>query len=179
MDSPLRRGARLPLTLLALALAAWIVTGPSAFAKGGGGGGHGGGGGGGGHGGGGHSGGSGHSGGYHGGGTTAVVTTVGTTAATTIPSMEGASTAVITATDTAIRTPTHTTTTDMPIRITDTVIHKITCSKRPRRYMPRLHRGGISESMSRRSPTGMAAACKSSRFTPARQHSKPDFKWVT
>ncbi len=69
MDSPLRRRARLPLTLLALALAAWIVTGPSAFAKGGGGGGHGGGGGGGGHGGGGGGhGGGGHGGGYHGGG---------------------------------------------------------------------------------------------------------------
>ena len=35
MDSPMRRGARLPLTVLALALAAWIVTGPSAFAHGG------------------------------------------------------------------------------------------------------------------------------------------------
>jgi hypothetical protein len=80
MFSPMRRGARLPLTVLALALAAWIVTGPSAFAKGGGGGGGHGGGGGGGHGGGsGHGGGGGrggggysgggyHGGGYHGGG---------------------------------------------------------------------------------------------------------------
>jgi PDZ domain len=71
MFSPMRRGARLPLTVLALALAAWIVTGSWAFAHGGGGGGGGGGhgGGGGGHGGGGHSGG-GHygGGGYHGGG---------------------------------------------------------------------------------------------------------------
>jgi PDZ domain len=68
MFSPLRRGARLPMTVLALALAAWSLTGQAAFAHGGGGGGgHGGGGhGGGGHGGG-HSGGH-HSGGYHHGG---------------------------------------------------------------------------------------------------------------
>jgi membrane-associated protease RseP (regulator of RpoE activity) len=68
MFSAMRRGASLPLTVLALALAAWIVTGPKAFAHGGGGGGgHGGGGGG--HGGGGHSGGGHHGGGgYHGGG---------------------------------------------------------------------------------------------------------------
>jgi hypothetical protein len=65
MFSPLRRGAG--LLSLALALAAWIVPGSSAFARGGGGG-HGGGGhGGGGHGGGHHSGGH-HSGGFHFGG---------------------------------------------------------------------------------------------------------------
>jgi hypothetical protein len=58
MYFPMRRGASLPMTVLALALVAWIVTGSSAFAKGGGGGG--------GHGGGGHSGS--HGGGYHGGG---------------------------------------------------------------------------------------------------------------
>jgi len=57
---------KLPKALIALGLATWIVTGSSAFAKGGGGGGgHGGGGGG--HGGGGHSGGH-AGGGYHGGG---------------------------------------------------------------------------------------------------------------
>ena len=69
MFSPMRRGARLPMTVLGLALAAWIVTGPTAFAHGGGGGGGGGGhgGGGGGHGGGGHGGGS-HGGGGHSGG---------------------------------------------------------------------------------------------------------------
>jgi hypothetical protein len=69
MVSPLRRGARLPMTVLALAIAVWSVSGPSAFAKGGGGGGGGHGGGGGGHGGGGGGhGGGGHSGGYHSGG---------------------------------------------------------------------------------------------------------------
>jgi membrane-associated protease RseP (regulator of RpoE activity) len=69
MFSPMRRGARLSMMVLAMALAAWIVTNASAFAHGGGGGGGGGhGGGGGGHGGGGHSGGGYHGGGvYHGG----------------------------------------------------------------------------------------------------------------
>ncbi len=56
---------KIPKALIALGLATWIVTGSSAFAKGGGGGGGGHGGGGGGHGGGGHSGG--HSGGGYGG----------------------------------------------------------------------------------------------------------------
>ena len=57
------------MTVLALALASWVVSGPSAFAHGGGGGGGGGhGGGGGGHGGGGHSGGGHSGGGYHSGG---------------------------------------------------------------------------------------------------------------
>jgi hypothetical protein len=71
MFSSMRRGVKTPILVLALALAAWIVTGPSAFAKGGGGGGGGGhGGGGGGHGGGGfgHSGGGYRSGGYNRGG---------------------------------------------------------------------------------------------------------------
>jgi hypothetical protein len=77
MFSLMRRDARLPMAVLGLALAAWIVTGGSAFAHGGGGGGGGGhggggggghGGGGGGHSGGGHYGGGGyHGGGYHGG----------------------------------------------------------------------------------------------------------------
>jgi hypothetical protein len=67
MFSAMRRGARLPLAVLALALAGWIVTSPVAFARGGGHGGGGGGHGGGGHGGG-HSGGGHHGGGYHGGG---------------------------------------------------------------------------------------------------------------
>jgi PDZ domain len=61
----------LPKALIALSLAAWVFTGSSAFAKGGGGGGgggHGGGGGGHGGGGGGHSGGGYHGGGYRGGG---------------------------------------------------------------------------------------------------------------
>jgi len=63
MFSPLRRGAGFQRLALALALAAWIVPGSSAFARGGhGGGGHGGGHGG--HGGGHHSGGH-HSGGFH------------------------------------------------------------------------------------------------------------------
>ena len=69
MFTPMRRGARLPMTVLALALATWIVTGSSAIAKGGhggGGGGHGGGGHGGGHGG--HGGGHWGGGGYHHGG---------------------------------------------------------------------------------------------------------------
>ncbi len=69
MDFSSRCGVRPPILALVLALAAWPISGPSAFAHGGGGGGgHGGGGhGGGGHGGGGHSGGT-HSGGYHQGG---------------------------------------------------------------------------------------------------------------
>ena len=66
MFSPMRRGGSLPVAVLALALAAWIVTGPSAFAHGGGGGGGGhGGGGGGGHSGGGYSGGGHYTSGYH------------------------------------------------------------------------------------------------------------------
>jgi membrane-associated protease RseP (regulator of RpoE activity) len=66
MFSPMRRGGRLPVAVLALALAAWVVTAPSAFAHGGGGGGGGGhGGGGGGHSGGGHYGGGHYSSGYH------------------------------------------------------------------------------------------------------------------
>jgi hypothetical protein len=70
MFSPMQRGARLPLAVLTLALAVWLVNGAPAFAHGGGGGGGGGhGGGGGGHGGGGQSGGGGyHGGGYYGGG---------------------------------------------------------------------------------------------------------------
>jgi hypothetical protein len=66
MFSSMRRGVKFPTMVLALAIAAWVVTGSSAFAKGGGGGGHGGGGGG--HGGGGHGGGGFHGGGYRGGG---------------------------------------------------------------------------------------------------------------
>jgi hypothetical protein len=66
MNTSLRLGARLPILALVLALAAWTIPGPSAFAHGGGGGGgHGGGG----HGGGGHSGGGHSGGGYHSGGT--------------------------------------------------------------------------------------------------------------
>ncbi len=72
MFSPIRGVVRLPIAVLGLALAAWIASGPSAFARGGGGGGGGHGGGGGGHGGGGHSGGGhggrGGYGGYHSGG---------------------------------------------------------------------------------------------------------------
>jgi PDZ domain len=76
MFSPIRRVVRMPIMVLTLALAAWIVSGPAAFAKGGGGGGghggggggHGGGGGGHGGGGGGHGGGGGAHGGYGGGG---------------------------------------------------------------------------------------------------------------
>jgi PDZ domain len=64
MITSLRRGAKMPMTILALAVAAWSLTGQSAFAHGGGGGGgHGGGG----HGGGGHSGAHHSRGYYHGG----------------------------------------------------------------------------------------------------------------
>ncbi len=68
MFSPMRCGARLPITVVGLALATCLVAGPPALARGGhGGGGHGGGGHGGGHHGGGHHGGY-HHGGYHHGG---------------------------------------------------------------------------------------------------------------
>ena len=172
MDSPMRRGARLPLTLLGLALAAWIATGPSAFARGGGGGGatavaaedtaaavhHGGGG----HGGGGHHGG----GGYHGGGYY-------------YPNFYGWR-LLRGLLRQRIRLWVFVPLLLLQQRIYLSVLRiRLFARRRRRSSTRRLHRGVISASTSRRLSTRLAAACKSSRSTPAHPPSKPGCRLAT